>query len=111
MPGLAVDESPGMTVDGVIADQGDGLVGRDQGQDQSRKLAGQAECGPFGRGEDPLIGGAVAFGQRCGGADEVGDGAAAGGEDGRAEEDDEAMEGRLCEDRGEGIEQRSGFGG
>jgi len=48
--GLAVDESPGMAVDGVIADQGDGLVGRDHGQDDPSELAGQAECGPLGRG-------------------------------------------------------------
>jgi hypothetical protein len=111
MAGLAVDLAPGVAVDGVIADQGDGLAGRDQGQDQTRKAAGQPECGPFGEGKDPLIGGAVPFGQRCGGAEEVGDGAATRGEDSRAGEDDEAMEGRPGEDRGEGVEQGSGFGG
>jgi hypothetical protein len=110
MPGLAVDQSPGMTIDGVIADQDHGLARRHQGQDDSAELASQPQGGPLGRGEHSLIGGAVPAGQRGSSAEEVGDGASPGGEDGRSEEGDEAGERRLGEDGGQSIEQRSGFG-
>ena len=49
--------------------------------------------------------------QRGGSAEEVGDGASSGGEDGRAEEGDEAVQSRSSEDGGESLDQRLGFTG
>ncbi len=111
MPCLAVDLASGVTIDRIIADEDHGLIGGNQGQNQATKLAGQAEGGPLGGGKDPLVGGDMSLGQRGSGAEDVGDGASPGGEDGRAEEGDEAMERRSGKNGGESIEQWLGFGG
>jgi hypothetical protein len=52
----------------------------------------------------------VARGERAEGAEEVGDGAAAGGEQRRGQQVGEAPEGRGVERGGEGQQERAGFG-
>ena len=99
VPGLAVDLATGATIDGVVADEHDGPLRGDQGRAEPTKLAGQVEGRPPCGGGDPLVGGAVAPGQRCGGAGDVGDGAPPGGEEGPAEEGDEPVERRWGNSR------------
>jgi len=109
--GLAVDLASGMTIDRIIAHQDHGLLGGNQGQDEAAELTGQVEGRPLGGGKDSLIGRDKPLSQRSGGAEDVGDGASPGSEDGRAEESDKAGEGGLSENRCERVEQRSGFSG
>lgn len=111
MPCLAVDLPSGVSIDRIIADEDHGLIGGDECQDEATKLAGQMKGGPLGGGEDPLVGGYMPVGQRGGGAADVDDGASSGGEDGRAEEGDEAMERRSGVNWDKGLEQWSSFSG
>ena len=53
--------------------------------------------------------GLVAVGEDASGAQEVGEGAASGGEQGGAQQEQEASEGQARESRSEGIEQGRGF--
>ena len=94
MPFLAMALVSGMTIDRIIADEEDGLVGGNQGLNQATKLVGQRKGGPLGRGEGPWIGGEMILGQRYSGAEDVDDGASSGGEEGRSEEGHESMKSR-----------------
>ena len=109
VPRLAVDPLAGVAVDGVVADQ-DHRVGRAEvAQDVAGQGASQAR--PRGAGEDALVVGAVARGERPEGPEQVGDGAAALGEHGRRQKEREAPEGRPGEMRRERREQRPGLVG
>ena len=72
--------------------------------------AAEFESGPGGVGQDALVGGAVAPGERAEGARQVSDGASPGGQDGGGQEGEEALPGGSVDERTERLEQRQGFG-
>ena len=87
-----------------------GPVGGEQGDDEPAEAAGQLHGGPGGGGEDPLVAGDVAVGQGRGDAEQVGDGAPAGGQQGGAHQQGEALVGRPGEGGRDGLEDRQGLG-
>src|SRR5262249_52497381 len=93
VPRLAVDLLALVAVYRVVADQQHGAVGRQQAQNQAAEAAGQRQAGPAGGGEGAVVAGAVTRCQAAQGAQEVGDGAPAGGEGGREGQQGEAVEG------------------
>ena len=110
MAGLAIDLAAGVTLDGIVADQGH-ATGRDQvAQNEAAQQATEVEAGPGSRGEDALVGGAVAGSQAADGAQEVGHGAPTGGEDGGDEQELEPSERRGGEGWRQGQQQRCGLG-
>ena len=94
MARLAVDLLPLVAVRGVVADE-DYRAARGQvAQQEVRQLQAEVQAGPGGRGQDALVVGAVARCHRPESAEEVGDGAPAGGEDGGDGQQLQAQEGR-----------------
>jgi hypothetical protein len=108
MAPLAVDPGAAVLVDGVVAGHVDRAVGdpaiEDRPHEDPRQLGGR----PAAARQDAVIAGGIAVGRRAGGAEEVGDGAAAGGGDGRDEQDQEALIGAVLEDRCERGEDGPG---
>jgi hypothetical protein len=98
-----------MSDDRIVAGQDDGRILGQQRDEEAGQGAGQVGHRPAGPGEGATVTGGVARGQRPGGAEEIGDGAPAGGEDRGAQEYEEAAIGRLGEDGGEGIQHSQGF--
>ena len=103
---LAVDLGAAVLGDGIVARQGDGPVGDEVVEDEPRQEASQSERGPTAFGEDAVIAGGISGSQPRDGAEQVGDGAASGGQDRGHEQDEEALAGRLQEDGCELVEQR-----
>ena len=102
--GLAVDPPAGVSVDGIIPGQQDRSV-RGQEQDhEPAEAAGQAHRGPRGGRGDPLVGGDVPVGQRCGDAEQLGDGASPGTQQGGPHQEDEPLEGRAGGRGGDGLD-------
>jgi hypothetical protein len=95
--GLAVDLLAGVPVDGVIADQDDGALGGQEVQEEARECAAPFEGRPWWARQQALVVGAVPRREGSEGAKQVGDRAAAGGEDGGEQQCDEAAVGRLGE--------------
>src|SRR5262249_4244894 len=56
-----------------------GVPGPEVADQEAAKQAGQAQAGPLGGGEDAVVAGGGALGQPLDGAQQVADGAAAGG--------------------------------
>ena len=108
MTALAIDLGAAVLVDGVVADDRDGPVGDPPVEDEPGQDPRQLQGRPAPLGEDAVIAGGVAGGQIRGGAEQVGDGAAAGGEDGGDEQDQEALVGGVVEDRGEAGKDGAG---
>ena len=108
MTALAIDLGAAVLVDGIVAGQEDGPVGDPMIEDEAGQDARQGEGGPAPFGEDAVKAGGVAFGQAGGGAEEVGDGAAAGRQQSGEEQDEEALVGGMVEDRGERGEDGPG---
>ena len=108
MAPLAVDLGAAVLVNGVVARQVDGPVGGpmidDEPGEDPRQLGGR----PAAPRQDAMIAGGVAGGQLGGGAEQVGDGAAAGSEDGGDKQDQEALIGGVVEDRRERGEDGPG---
>ena len=104
MAGFAVDLGAAMLVDGIVAGQEDRAVGPIMIEDELRQEPGQLEGGPGSFREDAVIAGGISRSQARDGAEEVGDGAPAGGQDGGHEQDQEALVGGLEEDGGELVE-------
>lgn len=77
---LAVDLLALMTIDGIIADEGDGSVRDKACDDEACQQAGQPKTGPRGGGEESLIGGLVSLGQGSECAEKIGDGSSSAGE-------------------------------
>jgi hypothetical protein len=92
-------------VDGVVAGQRDRLVVGEAAEDDARRGTGQGPDGPASPREDTVVAGGMARGQAADSAQEVGDGAASGGQDGAGHEVGEAGESRPCEGAGEGPDQ------
>src|SRR5262249_3695335 len=107
-PRLAVDLLALVFGDRIVAGHGDG-AGR---QPAAQNVAGQGPAEPPQRataaGEDAVVAGGMAGGEGVGGAQQVEDGAAAGGQDGRQEQDDKAFVGGAREGGGEGLQQGVG---
>ena len=59
---LPLNFPSGLTIDGIVANEDDRLIGGDQGQDEAAELTGQWEGGPLGGGKDPLVGRAMPLG-------------------------------------------------
>jgi len=78
--GLAIDLAAAVLTDGIVADQGDRPGGEQAPQEEACEQAGEAEAGPAGSGEDAPEATSIAPGEGPRGAQEVGDGVAAGGE-------------------------------
>src|SRR5689334_214279 len=110
MAGLAIDLLPLVAVNGVVADEGDGSIGDEMVEEESRQSTAQFEAGPAGIREDALEAGAVSGRQSAECPQEVGDGASAAGKDGCGGEGEEALGGGQGKERGETVEQGSGFG-
>jgi hypothetical protein len=108
MAALAVDLGAAVLVAGVVAGQVDRPVGDPTLEDEAGQYPRQGEGGPAPPGEDAVEAGGVALGQAGGGAEEVGDGAAAGSQDGGQEQDKEALVSGMVEDRGEQGEDGPG---
>src|SRR5262249_27253225 len=87
----------------------DGVVGHLQAQgpgaqaDQNQAAEGgsQAQARPAGLGEDTAVAGGIAVGQAAQGAEQVGDGAAPGGQQRRQQQQAGALGGGLGEGRSE----------
>jgi hypothetical protein len=78
---LAVDLLAAVLVDGIVADQRDGLVRGEAAEEEAGQGAGQGPWGPSSSGEDAVVAGGMAGGQAAGSAEQVGDGAPAGVQD------------------------------
>jgi hypothetical protein len=87
MTGLAEDVLTRVGEDRVVADQDDGLTGREYRDDLPGQGAGQSERGPAGLGEDPTVAGGGPDGQCAGRPKQVGDGAPPDGENRRPRSD------------------------
>ena len=94
-PGTAV------LVNRIVAGQEDGPIGDPMIEDEAGQDPRQGESGPASLGEDAVEAGGIAVGQAGGRAEEVGDGAASGGQDGGEDQDEKALVGGMVEDRGE----------
>jgi hypothetical protein len=101
MAALAVDPGAAVLVDGIVAGQEDGSVADVMVEDELRQEASQAEGGPTPFREDAVIAGGMSGGQPRDGAEQVGDGTAAGGQGRRHDQHEEALVGRLQEDGSE----------
>jgi hypothetical protein len=108
--GLAVDLLAGVAVDGVVADQDDSPLGHQVVQEEPCEGAAQFEGRPGGTGEDALVVGAVARREGAEGAQQVGDGAAAGSQEGGEQQGDEPAVGRLGESGRQRGDEREGLG-
>lgn len=82
MAGFAVDLPARMLGDGVIADEADTALRPEMLEDEVCQQTRQGQAGPLSQGQDAMIAGRVAFRQAGDAAQQVGDGAPAGGEDG-----------------------------
>src|SRR5262249_23660716 len=102
--GLVVDPLALVPVHGVVADQHHRPGGQQVLQDEGGQGAAEVEAGPGGAGEGGLVGGAVAGGETAEGAQEVGDGAAAGGGECRDGQQGETVDGGGGEAGGLGKE-------
>src|SRR5262249_23743993 len=80
--GLAVDLPAGGLGDGVIADQADPPLGPEGLGREAAQDGGQGQGGPPGQRQHPVVAGRVALGQVGDGAEQVGHGAPAVGNDG-----------------------------
>jgi hypothetical protein len=96
-------------LDGVVADEGDPAVGDEVPEDEPAQPATELQAGPRGGGQDALVAGPVAVGQIADGADEVRDGAPAGGQDGGRQQQLEPAEGRGGEGGSQGQQEGRGF--
>ena len=97
---LAIDLGAAALVDGIVAGQEDGPIGDPMIEDEAGQDC-EGESGPTTLGEDAVEAGGIAVGQAGGRAEQVGDGAASGGQDGGEEQDEKALVGGMVEDRGE----------
>ena len=101
---LAVDLGTGVLGDGVVAGQQDGPLGGEAGEDGGDEAAepgARGTSGRVGRSGGNCRGGR---GPGAEGAEQVGDGAAACGEDGGERQQDEAAIGRAGEGRRKRLE-------
>src|SRR5262249_245781 len=101
---LAVDPGPGMFGDGIVAGQFDRAAGGEAVRDSGDVAARQPAGGPGAGGGGTGITAGVARGQGAQGAEQVGDGAAADGEDSGQRQQDEAPMSRSGQGRGQGLE-------
>ena len=90
--------------DGVVAGQLDEALGGEPGQDGGDVPACQPAGGPAAVGEDAVITAGVARGQGAQAAEQVGDGAAAHGQDGGQGQQDEAAMSGPGQGRGQRLE-------
>src|SRR5512135_1425326 len=82
-----------MFIHRVIADQRHGTLGDPASQDEVRQGVAQSPERPAALGEDTMIAGGMPWGESADGAQQVGDGAPAGGEHGPEHQGEEAFEG------------------
>jgi hypothetical protein len=106
---FAVDTVAGVFIDGVISSQGNRTSGNEVSEDPASQAAAQVEKGPAAAGEEAVIAGRVARGQHTDGAQDVGDGVAANGQDGGDQQDGKAEKGRAAEGWREGLEAGLGL--
>jgi hypothetical protein len=99
-----------MAVNGVITDQDDGAVGDGMSQEEARQGTAEVQGRPGGAGEDALVVGAMSGGEPAEGAEQVRDGAPAGGQEGAEQERDEPALGRLGEGGREPADERDRLG-
>jgi len=111
VPRLAVDVLAPVFVHGVVAGQEDRAVGQQVFDDPAGQELGQPPAGPAPLGEEAAVAGGVAGGERPQGAQEVGDGVTADGEQGGAQQQGEAQGGGRGEGAAEGAEQVAGQAG
>jgi hypothetical protein len=110
MAALAVDLGAAVLVDRVVTGEQDGSVADAMVQDESDEDACQGHRRPVSHREDVLVAGGVAVLEFAEGAEEIGDGAAPGGEDCGDGQDKESLIGGMEEGGGELIEQRASEG-
>jgi hypothetical protein len=95
----------------VIADEDDRVGRGEMAEDEAGQGAAEFQPGPGGARQDALIIGAMPRCEPAEGAEQVGDGASPGRQDGGGRQEDEAVIGRGREGGGEGREQRQGLVG
>src|SRR5690242_17096521 len=98
-----------MALDGVVTDEGNAAARDEMTEDETTQQATQLQAGPRGSGEQALVAGAMTVDEVAKSAKEVGDGAAAGREDGGHQEELEALGGGCGESGGQSQQQGCGF--
>jgi hypothetical protein len=99
-----------VTIDGVVADQRHRPERDEAVEHEPRQGAPEGQPRPRRAGQDAAVVGRVAGGELTEGADQVGDGPPAGGQDGPDQQRGEPLVRRAGEVEGEGVDQRVGFG-
>ena len=110
VPGLAVHRLAAVLRHGIVADQRHRAFGPAVPQDEAAQRCRHVQPGPAGLRQDALVAGRMALGQGRDSAEQVGDGAAAGGQDGGEEQHLAAAPGGLGEQGGEFVQQGQGEG-
>ena len=110
VPGLAVHGPAGVPIDGVVADQLDRPVGDDVFEQEPHQGAAEREAGPGCSGQDAAVTGNVSGCQLAEGAQQVGDGAPAGRQDGSGQERGEPLVGGAGEVESENLYERVRLG-
>ncbi len=108
---LAVDLASGVLGDGVVADKRDGASGPEAKQEEAGQRGGQSQAGPVSLGQDAVVTGVSARGEVSERAQQVGDGASSGGENGSDGQQLHALKGGRVESGGEQGEDRQGLCG
>lgn len=110
MPALAVHVRPLVPVDGVVADQHDGTIGNHVVEQEPHQGAAQSGTGPGRAGQDAPVVGRVPGGEMPEGAQQVGDGAPTGREDGPDQQCRGPLVGGAGEMQGQNLHQGVGLG-
>lgn len=111
MAALAVDLRARVLGDGIVNGQLDDPLGGEAGQGRRGEAAGQRPGGPAIAGEEGVIAAGFARGEPAEGAQQVGDGMGADGEDGGEGQQDEAAIGGSGEGRRQRVEDIMDRGG
>src|SRR5262249_48847056 len=111
VPCLAIDLATGVGTDGVVADQHDCAGGPIASQQKARQEGGQTQARPVGLGQDTVVAGGSARSQVAEGAQQITDGASAGGQNGGDGEQLGPRESGRGGGRGKEGEHGQGIGG